>query len=229
MVVATATHASLITPHLFHHASANASLSRPPASPLVARPRVSSSPTRLPASPHPRPVVSRSPIVISPVPSLSVRSVATRSRPSSSSGSSPSSVSSVRLPRTSSRTSASRALPSARSRSPSRLTSSPCSRTPTFGMLPRLAFHRALEFVLTFLLQRHPRQACHHPEQGHPARPPSPWRALVICFLLRCNLDGTSRRLDRDVVISGRVYSSSWSTDVDPNIKRGVPFRRGKG
>jgi len=28
--------------------------------------------------------------------------------------------------------------------------------------------------------RRHPRQARHHPAQGHPARPPSPWRALVI-------------------------------------------------
>ena len=42
------------------------------------------------------PVVSRSPIVSAPEPSPSVKSVATRSRPSSSSGSSPSNVSSVK-------------------------------------------------------------------------------------------------------------------------------------
>merc|ERR1712226_740319 len=77
--------------------------SRPPASPLVARPLVSSSLPRPPASPLPLPVVSRSLTATSLVPSLSVRSVATRSRPSSSSASCPSSALSVRLPRTSSR------------------------------------------------------------------------------------------------------------------------------
>merc|ERR1712144_92580 len=105
--------------------------SRQPASPLVARPHVSSSPPRPLASPPRLPVVSRSLTATSLVPSLSVRSVATRSRPSSSSASSPSSVWSVRSPRTSSPTSASRAPPSVRSRSPSRPTSSPSSRTPT--------------------------------------------------------------------------------------------------
>lgn len=66
--------------------------SKPPASPPVARPRVSSLLPRLPASLRPRPVASRSLTATSPVPSLSVRSVATRSRPSCSSASSPSSV-----------------------------------------------------------------------------------------------------------------------------------------
>ena len=54
-----------------------------------------SSPNRL------QPVVSRSPIVSVPEPLLSVKSGATRSQPSSLSGSSPSSVSSVKLLRTS--------------------------------------------------------------------------------------------------------------------------------
>jgi hypothetical protein len=116
------------------HFTDASSLFRLPASPLVAKPLVSSSPTRLPANPPRPPVVSRSLIVISLVPSLFVRSVATRSRPSSSSASSPSSVSSVRSPRTSSRTSASSLRPSALSRSPLRLTSSRSLRTPTFGM-----------------------------------------------------------------------------------------------
>merc|ERR1712137_1124341 len=105
--------------------------SRLPVSPLVARLPVSSSPPRPLASPPRLPVVSRSLTATSLVPSLSVRSVATRSRPSSSSASCLSSVLSVRSPRTSSPTSASRAPPSVRSRSPLRLTSSPSSRTPT--------------------------------------------------------------------------------------------------
>merc|ERR1712036_116884 len=106
-------------------------LSRPPESPLVARPLASSSLPRLPASPPPLPVVSRSLTATSPVPSLSVRSVATRSRLSFSSESSPSNVWSVRLPRTSSPISDSSPLPSVLSRSPSSPTSSPSSRTPT--------------------------------------------------------------------------------------------------
>jgi len=101
------------------------------ASPLVARLPVSSSPPRPLASQHLLPEVSRSLTATSPVPSLSVRSVATRSRPSSSSASSPSSVWFVRSPRTSSRTSASSLRPSALSRSPLRPTSSLSSRTPT--------------------------------------------------------------------------------------------------
>ena len=28
---------------------------------------------------------------------------------------------------------------------------------------------------------RHPRQACHHHAQGHPACPPYPWRACLSC------------------------------------------------
>lgn len=123
------------------------------ASPLVARPHVSSLPPSKLASPHHLPVVSRSLTdtsqvsltdsslsatrtttdMHSQVPSLSVRSVATRSRPSFSSASCHSSVLSVRLLKTSSPISASRALPSALSRSLSRHTSSPSSRTPTFA------------------------------------------------------------------------------------------------
>merc|ERR1712070_1208652 len=82
--------------------------SRQPASPLVARPHVSSSPPRPLASPHHLPVVSRSLTGTSLVPSLFVRS-----------------------PRTSSPTSASRALPSALCRSPLRPTWSHSSKTPT--------------------------------------------------------------------------------------------------
>ncbi|KAI1070469.1 hypothetical protein LB507_007023, partial [Fusarium sp. FIESC RH6] len=109
-------------------------LSRPPASPLVARPLASSSLPRLPASPPHLPEVSRSLTATSPVPSLSVRFDDTRSRLSYSSESSPSSVWSVRLPRTSSLISDSSPLPSVLSRSPSSPTSSPSSRTPTFAL-----------------------------------------------------------------------------------------------
>ena len=66
--------------------------SRLPASPLVARLPASSLPPRPPARAPPLPVASRSLTATSPVPSLSVRSVATRSRLSSSSASSPSSA-----------------------------------------------------------------------------------------------------------------------------------------
>merc|ERR1712029_362045 len=105
--------------------------SRQPASPLVAKHHVSSSPPRPLASPHHLPVVSRSHTDISQAPSLSVRSVATRSRLSSSSASSPSSVWFVRSRKTSSPTCASSHLPSVLCRSPLRLTSSRSSRTPT--------------------------------------------------------------------------------------------------
>merc|ERR1711939_94061 len=105
--------------------------SRQPASPLVARPHVSSSPPRPLASPHHLPVVSRSLTGTNLVPSLSVRSVATRSRLSSRSASCLSSAWFVRSPRTSSPTSASRALPSALCRSPLRPTWSRSSKTPT--------------------------------------------------------------------------------------------------
>merc|ERR1711981_1053227 len=100
--------------------------SRQPASPLVAKHHVSSSPPRPLASPHHLPVVSRSHTDISQAPSLSVRSVATRSRLSSSS-----SVWFVRSRKTSSPTCASSHLPSVLCRSPLRLTSSRSSRTPT--------------------------------------------------------------------------------------------------
>jgi hypothetical protein len=106
----------------------------PQASPLVARPHVSSSPPRLLASPPHLPAVSRSLTDISLVPSLSVRSVATRSRLSSSSASSPSSAWFVRSPRTSSPTCASSHPPSVLYRSLLRLTSSPSLRTPTCAL-----------------------------------------------------------------------------------------------
>ena len=60
-----------------------------------------------------------------------MRSVATRSPPSSSSASSPFSVSSVKSPRTSSQISASSHLPLVLSRSPLRHTLSACSKIPT--------------------------------------------------------------------------------------------------
>ena len=73
---------------------------------------------------------TRSILIEYKVPSLSVRFVATRNPPSSSSESSLSSVSSVKSHRTSSQTSASRALPLVRFRNPSRLIWSLSSRTP---------------------------------------------------------------------------------------------------
>merc|ERR1712137_1234386 len=105
--------------------------SRPHESRPVERHPASSSPLRQLARVHHRLVVSRSLTATSPEPSLSVRSVATRSRPSSSSASCPSSVLFVRLPRTSSPISASSPPPSVLFRSPSRLTLSRSSRTPT--------------------------------------------------------------------------------------------------
>ena len=72
---------STATPSRFHHEPQLTTTLQ--ASPLVARPLVSSLLPRPPASRLPLPEVSRSPIVISLVPSLSVRSVVTRSRPSS--------------------------------------------------------------------------------------------------------------------------------------------------
>ncbi|KAJ1567287.1 hypothetical protein HK405_006479, partial [Cladochytrium tenue] len=106
--------------------------SRLPASPLVARRRASSSPPKPPASRPPPLAVSRSLTVTARVPSPSVRSVATRSRPSSLSASCPSSAWCVRSPRTSRRTCASRARPSARCRRPQRRTSSASLRTQTW-------------------------------------------------------------------------------------------------
>ncbi|EAT90050.2 hypothetical protein SNOG_03319 [Parastagonospora nodorum SN15] len=118
-------------PHNHQHHQRWPVPSRLPVSPPVARLPASSLLPRLPASPRRQPEVSRSLTATSLVPSLSVRSVVTRSPPSFSSASCPSSVLSVRLPRTSSPTSASSPLPSALSRSPSRPTSSPSLRTPT--------------------------------------------------------------------------------------------------
>merc|ERR1712080_182222 len=122
--------------HLFHHQPHQSSWlvpSRLPASPLVARPPVSSSPPRPLASPPRLPVVSRSLTATSLVPSLSVRSVATRSRPSSSSASSPSSVWSVRSPRTPT------CAPSTPSVSPSRARTSSSPAVSAVSALKRLA------------------------------------------------------------------------------------------
>ncbi|KAL7524662.1 hypothetical protein ACHAXR_000666, partial [Thalassiosira sp. AJA248-18] len=84
----------------------------PHANPPEAKPPASSSPPRPLASPPPPPEVSRSPTVTAPEPLLSERSVATRSRRTFSSESSPSSVSFARLPRISRAIFASRDLPS---------------------------------------------------------------------------------------------------------------------
>merc|ERR1711909_221104 len=105
--------------------------SKQPVRLLEEKPPGSSSPPRLPGSlPHQQ-EESRSPTDTGQEPLLSVRSGDTRSPLSSSSASCPSSAWSVRSPRTSRLTSASRALPSWPSRRPARLTSSVCLRTPT--------------------------------------------------------------------------------------------------
>ena len=106
-----------------------------------------------------------------------MRSVVTRSRLSSSSASCPSSVSSVKSPRTSSQTSASSHPPLVLSRSPLRHTSSACSKTPTFApSTPSGKLHcppNPACLLLLMLLQ------CHYPVQGHPTCPPSSWRAFL--------------------------------------------------
>lgn len=109
----------------------------------------------------------------SQVPSLSVRFVATRSPPSFSSASFPSSVLSVKSPKTSRATSASSLPPSVLFKSPLRLTSSPSSRTLTFA--PSSMFQSLLQTSHGHLLTFSKCKACHNPVQGHPACPPSPW------------------------------------------------------
>jgi hypothetical protein len=102
----------------------------------VAKPLASTSrsPTRLRASLHPpHPVVSRSLTDTSQVPSLFVRFVVTKSRLSSLSASSHSSVLFARLPRTSRPTCVSSHQPLVRSRRLLRLTLSRSLRTPTFA------------------------------------------------------------------------------------------------
>ena len=81
--------------------------SKLPAGPLGAKPPASSSPPRPLASPPPPPKASRSPTVTAQEPSLSVRSVAIKNPPTSSSARPPSSVSFERLLRTSNLTFAS--------------------------------------------------------------------------------------------------------------------------
>ena len=106
-------------------------LSRPPASLPVARPHESSWLPRLPGRAPQPPAESRSPTATGPAQWLSVRSVATRSPLSSSSGSFPSNGWCARLLRTSRLTCVSRArlLPLFRRRQ--RPTSLAFSRTPT--------------------------------------------------------------------------------------------------
>merc|ERR1712242_686141 len=105
--------------------------SRPLVSQLEERLPGSSWPPRPPGSPPPPPVESRSPTDTGPAPWLSVRSGDTRSPPSCSSASCPSSVSSGRLPRISKLISGSSLPPSALCRRLARPTWSVCSRTPT--------------------------------------------------------------------------------------------------
>lgn len=93
--IITSTHHNHHPPHPqqhLHHQPRWPAPSRPPVSPLVARLPASSLPPRPLASPHRLPVVSRSLTATSPVPSLSVRSVATRRALSFSSASCPSSA-----------------------------------------------------------------------------------------------------------------------------------------
>jgi hypothetical protein len=111
---------------------------KPLVSPPVARLLVSNLLPRLPASRHHRPEVSRSPTDTSQEPSLSEKSDVTRNPLSSSSESSPSNVWFVKSPRISNLISASNLLPSAPSKNPSRHTSSPSLRTPTFAPFSKL-------------------------------------------------------------------------------------------
>ncbi len=104
----------------------------------MARLPVSNLLPRPPASQHHQPEVSRSPTDTSQEPSLSVRSVVTRSLLSSSSESSPSNVWFVRSPRTSSLIFASNLPPLVRFKSPLRHTSSgtlPLQHTSSIALL----------------------------------------------------------------------------------------------
>merc|ERR1712223_1266010 len=105
--------------------------SRPLVSQLEERLPGSSWPPRPPGSPPPPLVESRSPTDTGPALWLSVRSGDTRSPPSCSSASCPSSVSWGRSPRISKLISGSSLPPSALSRRPARRTWWVCSRTPT--------------------------------------------------------------------------------------------------
>merc|ERR1712060_313902 len=108
--------------------------SKPLASTLAPSTQESTSPTRLlPRRPNPPPTASRNPTDSDPVPSLSVRSDASRSPPSSSSESSPSRDSSVRSLLSTETSSVSSPLLSLPSRRPLRLTWLASSRTPTFA------------------------------------------------------------------------------------------------
>ena len=115
--------------------------------------------TRRPARAHRPPEESRNLTVTGLEQSLSVRFVVTRRAPSFSSTSCLSSVSLVRLRRTSTPICASRARPSWSCRRPAR-------------GLPRrsLRGHQLL---------RHPRQACHHHARGHPVGPSYSWRTCL--------------------------------------------------
>lgn len=132
-----------------------------------------------------------------------MRSVATRNRLSSSSASSPSSVSSVKLPRTSNQTSASSLRPLVLSRSPLRHTSSACSKIPTFApSMPSGKQHSHPSLASLHVLTR---LQCHHPVQGHPARPSSPWRT----FLDASSIDISS------IIPSRHTRSNMTATSVD--------------
>merc|ERR1712018_20874 len=105
--------------------------SKLPVNQLEVRLPVSNWPPRLPGNLLLPPEVSRSPIVIALVRSLFVRSVVTKSRPSSSSASCPSSVWSGKLPKISRPIFVSNRLLLELSRKHLRLTSLACSRIPT--------------------------------------------------------------------------------------------------
>ena len=132
-----------------------------------------------------------------------MRFVATRSRLSSSSASFPSSVSCVKSPRTSSQTSASSHPPLVLSRSPLRHTSSACSKIPTCApSTPSGKHHYTTSCPLICLT----RLQCHHPVQGHPARPSSPWRTL---------LDASSSIDISSIIPSRHTRSNMTTTSVD--------------
>ena len=133
-----------------------------------------------------------------------MRSVATKSRLSSSSASSLSSVSSVKSPRTSSQTFASSHPPSVLSKSPLRHTLLACSKTPTFApSMPSGKHHSHPSLASLHVLTR---LQCHHPVQGHPARPSSPWRTFLDASL---SIDISS------IIPSRHTRSNMTATSVD--------------
>lgn len=140
--------------------------------------------------------MSRSHIATSQEPSLSVRSVVTKSRLSSSSASSHSSVSFVRSHRTSSQTSVSSHPPSVLSRNPLRHTSYLSSRIPTCALstpsvspssqrtssLPVVSAASALRCFLSYL-----RLWPLLPPHDFPIRPQAIWSSRMTAFVRRTN------------------------------------------